>query len=55
MSTILMQRQPEPTKTLVQSIPVKKGEMLQTISSPQLRWEDLVGLSWTLLDDGDEF
>jgi len=54
MSTIVIQRQPEPTKTLVQSIPVKKGETLQTIPNTQFRWEDLAGLSWTLLDDGDE-
>ncbi|EPA05437.1 hypothetical protein [Candidatus Nitrosarchaeum limnium] len=53
MSTIIVQRQPEPTKTLVQSIPVKKGETLQ-MPNIQFRWEDLAGLSWTLLDDGDE-
>ncbi len=54
MSTILMQRQPEPSKTLVKSIPVKKGETLQTIQS-QIKWEDLAGLSWIILDKGDEF
>jgi len=54
MSTILIQRQPEPLETLVKSIPVKKGETLQIIQS-QFKWEDLAGLSWTLLDDGDEF
>jgi len=55
MSTILIQRQPTPSETLVQSIPVKKGETLQSISSPKFNWEDLAGLSWILLDKGDEF
>ncbi|PIY88733.1 MAG: hypothetical protein COY74_07665 [Nitrosopumilales archaeon CG_4_10_14_0_8_um_filter_34_8] len=55
MSTILIQRQPEPLETLVKSIPVKKGETLQTTQSPKFNWEDLAGLSWILLDKGDEF
>lgn len=55
MSTILIQRQPEPLETLVKSIPVKKGETLQTIPSSKFSWEDLAGLSWILLDKGDEF
>lgn len=53
MSTILIQRQPEPVETPVKSIPVKKGETLQTIPSPKFNWEDLAGLSW-ILDKGDE-
>ncbi len=55
MSTILIQRQPEPLETLVQSIPVKKGETLQIIPSPKFNWKDLAGLSWIILDRGDEF
>jgi len=56
MSTILMKRQSEPSETLVQSIPVKKGETYQTIQSQsQFKWEDLAGLSWILLDKGDDF
>ncbi len=55
MSTILIQGQPEPLETLVKSTPVKKGETLQTIQTPKFNWEDLAGLSWILLDKGDEF
>jgi len=55
MSTIVIQRQPEPSETLVQSIPVKKGKTLQTIQNPEFKWEDLAGLSWILFDNGDEY
>ncbi|MCE9651623.1 MAG: hypothetical protein K8Q89_00970 [Nitrosarchaeum sp.] len=55
MSTILTHRQPEPSKILVDSIPVKKGEKLVTKQSPmQFTCEDLIGLTWVLFDKGDE-
>jgi len=55
MSTILIHRQPEPSKILVESMPVKKGKKLTTVqSSTQLTWEDLMGLSWDLFDKGDD-
>jgi len=55
MSTILIHRQPEPSKILVKSVPVKKGKKLTTLQTPvQLTWEDLMGLSWDLFDKGDE-
>jgi len=55
MSTVVIQRQPEPSEMLVKSIPAKKGEMLQTIQNPEFKWEDLAGLSWILFDNGDEY
>lgn len=55
MSTIMIQRQPEPLEMLVKSIPVKKGKTLQKIQNPEFKWEDLAGLSWILLDEGDEY
>ena len=44
MSTQCIQttRQPEPTKILVESTPVKKGAKLWMNNS----WEDLRGLTW---------
>lgn len=38
---------PEPTKTLVSSIPVKEGEKLMN----NISWEDLRGLSWEFQKD----
>ncbi|MCV0412876.1 hypothetical protein [Nitrosarchaeum sp.] len=55
MSTIIIQRQPEPSEMLVKSIPVKKGKTLQRIQNQEFKWEDLAGLSWILLDEGDEY
>jgi len=55
MSTIVIYGQPEPSKTLVESIPVKKGKKLATTQIPaHITWEDLMGLSWDLFDKGDE-
>lgn len=54
MSTIVIQRQPEPSEMLVKSIPAKKGKTLQTIQNQEFKWEDLAGLSWILFDNGDE-
>ncbi|GKS67268.1 hypothetical protein YTPLAS73_08150 [Nitrosarchaeum sp.] len=55
MSQIQIQkRQPEPSEMLVRSIQAKKGKTLQRIQNPVFKWEDLAGLSWILLDKGDE-
>lgn len=55
MSTIVIQRQPEPSEMLVKNIPAKKGKTLQTIQNQEFKWEDLAGLSWILFDNGDEY
>jgi len=49
MSTQCIQttRQPEPTKILVESIPVKEGGKLLMNNS----WEDLRGLTWVFHED----
>jgi len=55
MSTILMHRQPEPSEILVESTPVKKGEKLEIKqNSTNIKWEDVAGLSWIMLDKWDE-
>ena len=58
MSTILVTKkwQPKPTKSLVESNPVKEGKKLSAVDNlPQkgshLCAEDLMGLSWVLFDD----
>jgi hypothetical protein len=57
MSTIQMTKewQPEPTESLVERNPVKKGKNLSTVGIKVLNShfcaEDLMGLSWVLFDD----
>ena len=51
MSQMLEQaRHPEPAKTLVERMPVKEGVKLSEISAGS--WEDLLGLSWLMVEDG---
>lgn len=57
MSTIQVTKewQPEPTKSLVESNPVKDGKNISTANKEILNShfcaEDLMGLSWVLFDD----
>ena len=55
MSTITIQRQPEPSEMLVKSTPVKKGKTLQTIQNSEFKWKDLDGLTCILFDNGDGY
>ena len=58
MSTIQVAKewQPKPTKSLVESLPVKEGKKLSTVDKEapkrsHLCAEDLMGLSWVLFND----
>ena len=58
MSTIQVAKkwQPKPTKSLVESNPVKEGKKLSAVDNltqkgSHLRAEDLMGLSWVLFED----
>lgn len=58
MSTIQVTKawQPEPTKNLVESNPVKEGKKLSIVDNTvparsTFCAEDLMGLSWVLFDD----
>jgi hypothetical protein len=61
MSIIQMTKewQPEPTKSLVESNPVKEGKKLsaadmESIKNSHFSAEDLIGLSWVLFDDFED-
>lgn len=57
MSTIQVTKnwQPKPTKSLVESLPVKEGKKLSVDNLTQkvshLCAEDLMGLTWVLFED----
>ena len=58
MSTIQVAKewQPKPTKSLVESLPVKEGKKLLTVENAALKRshlcaEDLMGLSWVLFEN----
>ncbi|MEX0640172.1 MAG: hypothetical protein WD018_02990 [Nitrosopumilaceae archaeon] len=62
MSTIQVTRkwQPKPTKSLVESNPVKEGKKLliedkEVLKGSNLCAEDLMGLSWILFNDLEDF
>lgn len=52
MSTILVQKQPRLEKISVQNT-LAKNKISPTRQS-DLKWEDIAGLSWILLDKGDD-
>jgi|GEM_PF-3182687 len=63
MSQILLEiRQPKPLEMLVENVPVKEGKNISEnfgkISNkskqPELKWTDIIGLSWVFMDPLEE-
>jgi len=63
MSQILLEiRQPKPLETLVENVPVKEGKNISenlgkisnTPKQPELKWTDIIGLSWVFMDPLEE-
>jgi len=63
MSQILLGiRQPKPLEILVESVPVKEGEnisenfgeIFNKSKQPDLKWTDIIGLSWVFMDPLEE-
>ncbi len=53
--TLIEVRQPEPTKNLVESIPVQEGIKLSKFQRTALddpcSWQDMRGLAWLFFED----
>ena len=63
MSQILLEiRQPKPSETLVENVPVKEGKNISECfgetsnesKQPALKWTDIIGLSWIFMDPLEE-
>jgi len=52
MNQTLKSRHPEPITSLVERLPEKEGGKLSS-NQEQFSWEDLRGLSWTLLKESE--
>lgn len=63
MSQILLEpRQPTPLEILVENVPVKEGHYISEnfginaikTEMPEIKWNDIAGLSWIFLDPLEE-
>ena len=51
MNQLILQRQPEPEKRMVESIPLGEGKKLSRLSQPNFAPSDLMGLTWVFSEE----
>jgi len=54
-------KQSKPSKILVENVPIKEGHNVSKIRKPydlpnssELKWDDIIGLSWIFMDPLEE-